>query len=76
MVGGAQIIFMPNNEAGLTAENKLEGYKAMQISRATENMVYGVMCNAPQDSDDMQRSNASHGNSMIVGKHTRNPPVQ
>ena len=45
---GARIVFMPNNEGGLPAEDKLEGYRAIQVSRATENMVYGVMCNAPQ----------------------------
>ena len=78
VAAGAQIVFMPNNEAGLTAENKLLGYRSMQISRATENMVYGVMCNAPQDQHDMGRSNTSHGNSMIVeplGKITKPPPV-
>ena len=53
VTAGAQIVFMPNNEAGLTAEGKLLGYRSMQISRATENMVYGVMCNAPQDAHDM-----------------------
>ena len=38
----------------------------MQISRATENMVYAVMANAPADADNLGRRNTSHGNSMIV----------
>jgi predicted amidohydrolase len=66
VAAGARIVFMPNNEAGLAAEDKLLGYRSMQISRATENIVYGVMCNAPQDAADMTRLNASHGNSMVV----------
>ena len=39
VAAGARIVFMPNNEGGLPAEDKLEGYRAMQVSRATENMV-------------------------------------
>jgi len=66
VAAGAQIVFIANNESGLTAQNKLLGYRSMQISRATENMAYSVMANAPADATDMQRSGASHGNSMIV----------
>ena len=66
VVAGARIIFIANNEAGPQAENKLLGYRSMQISRATENLVYAVMANAPADVAQMKRSNASHGNSMIV----------
>ncbi len=66
VAAGARIVFIANNESGLTAEYKLLGYRSMQISRATENLVYAVMANAPADAQDMQRSNASHGNSMIV----------
>ena len=66
VTAGARIVFMSNNEAGLTSEDKLVGYRSMQISRATENLVYGVMCNAPQDAADMYRRNSSHGNSMVV----------
>ena len=42
------------------------GYRSMQISRATENMVYVVMCNAAAEVDDMKRAGTSHGNSKIV----------
>ena len=66
VAAGARIIFIANNESGLTAEYKLLGYRSMQISRATENLAYAVMANAPADAQDMDRSNASHGNSMIV----------
>jgi len=66
VAAGARIVFIANNESGLTAENKLLGYRSMQISRATENMCYAVMANAPADAAHMTRSNSSHGNSMIV----------
>ena len=66
VAAGARIIFIANNESGLTSEYKLLGYRSMQISRATENLAYAVMANAPADAKDMDRSNASHGNSMIV----------
>lgn len=66
VAAGARIVFIANNESGLTAENKLLGYRSMQISRATENLVYAVMANAPADAHHMKRSNTSHGNSMIV----------
>lgn len=66
VAAGARIVFIANNESGLSAEHKLLGYRSMQISRATENMVYAVMANAPADSNAMHRHNASHGNSMIV----------
>ena len=66
VAAGARLVFIANNESGLTSEHKLLGYRSMQIARATENLVYAVMANAPADADDMTRSNASHGNSMIV----------
>ena len=66
VAAGAQIIFIANNESGLTEERKLLGYRSMQISRATENLVYAVMANAPADPDDVTARNGSHGNSKIV----------
>ncbi|MEE2709969.1 MAG: carbon-nitrogen hydrolase family protein [Gemmatimonadota bacterium] len=66
VAAGAQIIFIANNEGGLHAENKLLGYRSMQISRATESHVFGVMANAPADVENMNSSNSSHGNSKIV----------
>ncbi len=66
VTAGAQIIFIANNEGGLHAENKLLGYRSMQISRATESHVFGVMANAPADVENMNSSNSSHGNSKIV----------
>lgn len=67
VAAGAQIVFIANNESGITNEKKLLGYRSMQISRATENMVYSVMTNAPADPKDVTRYNCSHGNSKIVG---------
>ncbi|HIG16654.1 MAG TPA: carbon-nitrogen hydrolase family protein [Candidatus Handelsmanbacteria bacterium] len=66
VAAGARIVFIANNESGITWEQKLLGYRSMQISRATENMVYAVMANAPADADNLGRRNTSHGNSMIV----------
>ncbi len=66
VAAGAKIVFIANNESGITSENKLLGYRSMQISRATENLVYAVMCNSPADPHNIDRHNCSHGNSMIV----------
>ncbi|VAW23687.1 hypothetical protein MNBD_BACTEROID01-1730 [hydrothermal vent metagenome] len=67
VAAGAKIVFISNNESGVTHENKLLGYRSMQIARATENMVYSVMSNSPADPKDVTRRNCSHGNSKIVG---------
>jgi len=66
VTAGAKIVFIANNESGITAEHKLLGYRSMQISRATENLVYSVMSNCPADREDVARRNCSHGNSKIV----------
>ncbi len=66
VAAGAKIIFIANNESGITSENKLLGYRSMQISRATENMVFAVMSNSPADPKNITRKNCSHGNSKIV----------
>ena len=66
VAAGAQIVFIANNESGITSEHKLLGYRSMQISRATENLVYSVMANAPADPENVRRGNCSHGNSKIV----------
>jgi omega-amidase len=66
VVAGARIIFIANNESGPQSERKLLGYRSMQISRATENLAYAVMANAPADAHDLGRINTSHGNSKIV----------
>ena len=66
VAAGARIVFIANNESGLDKEKKLLGYRSMQISRAAENGVFAVMCNAPADPHDITRMDASHGNSMIV----------
>jgi len=66
VAAGARIVFIANNESGITAEHKLLGYRSMQIARATENRVYSVMSNSPADPDDIRRHNCSHGNSKIV----------
>ena len=66
VTAGARIVFIANNESGITAEHKQLGYRSMQISRATENLVYSVMTNCPADPKNVTRSNCSHGNSKIV----------
>ncbi len=66
VAAGARIVFIANNESGITSEKKLLGYRSMQISRATENLVYSVMSNSPADPHDIARHNCSHGNSKIV----------
>ncbi len=66
VAAGAQIVFISNNESGITAEHKLLGYRSMQIARATENIVYGVMANCPADPQNVKRGNCSHGNSKII----------
>ena len=63
---GAQICFFCSCESGLTAEYKLSAYRAMPISRATENGIYLVMANTPADKEDIKRPGSSHGNSKIV----------
>jgi len=66
VAAGAQIVFIANNESGLYNETKQLGYRSMQIARATENLVYAVMANAPSDPKAITRHNVSHGNSRIV----------
>ncbi len=66
VAAGARIVFIANNESGITQEHKLLGYRSMQISRATENLVYSVMSNCPADPNHVTRGNCSHGNSKIV----------
>ena len=66
VAAGARIVFIANNEAGLDREDKQLGYRSMQISRATENYVFGVMANPPADPAGFGRYNSSHGNSKII----------
>ncbi len=66
VAAGARIVFIANNESGISQEHKLLGYRSMQISRATENFVYAVMSNSPSDPTNIGRPNCSHGNSKIV----------
>jgi predicted amidohydrolase len=63
---GAQICFFCSCESGLTSEYKLSAYRAMPISRATENGIYLVMANTPADPNDIDSASCSHGNSKIV----------
>lgn len=63
---GAQICFFCSCESGLTEEYKLSAYRAMPISRATENGIYLVMANAPADVKDIKSPGSSHGNSKII----------
>ena len=63
---GAQICFFCSCESGLLSEYKLSAYRAMPISRATENGIYLVMANTPANPDDIRAAGSSHGNSKIV----------
>ena len=44
----------------------MSAYRAMPISRATENGIYVVMANAPADPSDIDRAGSSHGESKII----------
>lgn len=63
---GAKVCFFCSCESGLTAEHKLSAYRAMPISRATENGIYLVMANTPADPQNLSAAGNSHGNSKIV----------
>lgn len=63
---GAQLCIFCSCESGLLAEHKLSAYRAMPISRATENGIYLLMANTPADPADLRASGSSHGNSKIV----------
>ena len=63
---GAKICFFASCESSVTSEHKLSAYRAMPISRATENDIYVVMANAPADPSDINRAGSSHGESKII----------
>ena len=63
---GAKICFFASCESSVTSEHKLSAYRAMPISRATENDIYVVMANAPADPLDINRAGSSHGESKII----------
>jgi predicted amidohydrolase len=63
---GAQICLFCSCESGLTSEYKLSAYRAMPISRATENGIYLVMANTPASKEDINAPGSSHGNSKII----------
>ncbi|MEO2006363.1 MAG: carbon-nitrogen hydrolase family protein [Candidatus Poribacteria bacterium] len=63
---GAQLCVFCSCESGLMSEYKLSAYRAMPISRATENGIYLLMANTPADPDDLRASGSSHGNSKII----------
>ena len=63
---GAQVCFFCSCESPVTYEHKLSAYRAMPISRATENGIYVVMSNAPADPKDIDRAGSSHGESKII----------
>ncbi|MXZ01373.1 carbon-nitrogen hydrolase family protein [Candidatus Poribacteria bacterium] len=63
---GAQLCIFCSCESGLLSEYKLSAYRAMPISRATENGIYLLMSNTPANPDDIGSPSSSHGNSKIV----------
>lgn len=63
---GAKVCFFCSCESSVTSEYKLSAYRAMPISRATENGIYVVMTNAPADPSDINRAGSSHGESKVI----------
>lgn len=63
---GATVCFFSSCESSVTSEHKLSAYRAMPISRATENAIYVVMANAPADPSNINRAGSSHGESKII----------
>lgn len=62
-MAGAQICYFSSHESGLKLRHKLSAYRAMPISRATENGIFLVMANASANPQDLS---GSHGNSKVV----------
>jgi len=63
---GAKVCFFSSCESSVTSEHKLSAYRAMPISRATENGIYLVMANAPADPKAINRAGSSHGESKVI----------
>jgi len=63
---GAQVCFFCSCESTVLQERKLSAYRAMPISRATENGIFLVMTNAPAFKDDLNAAGSSHGESKVV----------
>ena len=63
---GAQLCIFCSCESGLLSEYKLSAYRAMPISRATENGIYLLMANTPANPEDIRSPGSSHGNSKII----------
>lgn len=62
-MAGAKICYFSSHESGLKNPHKLSAYRAMPISRATENGIFLVMANAPWDAAS---ETGSHGNSKVI----------
>ena len=63
---GAQICIFCSCESSLLSEHKLSAYRAMPISRATENGIYLLMANTSGNPQNLADPGSSHGNSKIV----------
>lgn len=63
---GAKVCFFCSCESTIESEHKLSAYRAMPISRATENSIYLVMTNAPAHVDDLRSASSSHGESKVI----------
>ena len=62
-MAGAKVCYFSSHESGLKHPHKLSAYRAMPISRATENGIFLVMANAPWD---VANEIGSHGNSKVI----------
>src|SRR5574340_42927 len=63
-IEGARLIYYISSESGMTAESKLEPYRAQMMARAVENGMFVVAANAPADPANLRGS--SHGQSRII----------
>ena len=59
---GAQICIFCSCESSLLSEHKLSAYRAMPISRATENGIYLLMANTSGNPQNLADPGSSHGN--------------
>lgn len=63
VIKGSRLLFYLSCESDITAEQKIEPYRAQVVARAVENQIFVVQSNTPQNT---QPREGSHGQSKIV----------
>jgi predicted amidohydrolase len=63
VIKGSRLLFYLSCESDVTAEQKIEPYRAQVVARAVENQIFVVQSNTPQNT---QPREGSHGQSRIV----------